>query len=194
MALEELTIIVGQLLPGAAGSELVAQRRNNERLNLGSGNTADQSGRLGLILQHGLGDVIAVAGAALVGVGWAHAVAANVKKAPAQDGGRAPQPAAPRARLGRKLGLHRLEQGTIHNRRLFAAMDLATVDHLADIEAVLEQMGERPHAKAPPADGPAVRAPPRLAANSPAIEILRQRADGAKLEIARKDRANRLSL
>src|SRR5262249_44797598 len=35
--------------------------------------------------------------------------------------------------------------GTIHNRRLFAAMDLAPVDHLADIEAVLEQMGERPH-------------------------------------------------
>src|SRR5438128_5339754 len=92
------------------------------------------------------------------------------------------------------LGLHRREQGTIHNRRLFAAMDLATVDHLADIEAVLEQMGERPHAKALPADGPAVRQPPRLAANSPAIEILRQRADGAKLQIARKDRANRLSL
>jgi hypothetical protein len=147
----------------------------------------------GLILQHGLGDVIAVAGAALVGVGWAHAVAAIVKKAPAQDGGRAPQPAAPRARLGRKLGLHRLEQGTIYNRRLFAAVDLATVDHLADIEAVLEKMGERPHAKAPPADGPAVRQPPRLAANSPAIEVLRQRADGAKLQITGKDCANRKS-
>ena len=117
-----------------------------------------------------------------------------VKKAPAQDGGRAPQPAAPRARLGRKLGLHRLEQGTIHNRRLFAAMDLATVDHLADIEAVLEQMGERPHAEAAAADGPAVRQPPRLAANAPTIEVLRQRADGAKLEIARKDRANCRSL
>src|SRR5262249_40364825 len=52
----------------------------------------------------------------------------------------------------------------------------------------------RPRPRAPPADGPAVRQPPRLAANSPAIEILRQRADGAKLEIARKDRANRLRL
>src|SRR5438132_9074622 len=99
-----------------------------------------------------------------------------------------------RARLGRKLGLHRREQGTIHNRRLFAAMDLAPVDHLADIEAVLEQMGERPHAKAPPTDGPAGRAPPRLAANSPPIEILRQRADGAKLQITGKDCANRRSL
>src|SRR5262249_59893835 len=59
---------------------------------------------------------------------------------------------------------------------------------------VLEQMGERPHAKAPPTDGAAGRQPPRLAANSSAIEVLRQRAHGAKLEIARKDRANRLSL
>src|SRR5262249_58733882 len=81
-----------------------------------------------------------------------------------------------------------------HKGRLCAAIPLAREAPLADIEAVLEKMGERPHAKAPPADGPAVRQPPRLAANSPAIEILRQRADGAKLEIARKDRANRLRL
>src|SRR5262245_2192140 len=194
MTLEEVAIIVGQLLPGAARAQMAAQCRHDERLDLGGGNAADQSRRRRLILQHSLGDVIAVAGAALVGVGWAHAVAAIIKQAPAQERGRAPQPAAPRARLGRKLGLHRHEQDTIHNRRLFAAMDLAPVDHLADIEAALEQMGERPHAKAPPADGAAVRQPPRLAANSLAIEILRQRADGAKLEIARKDRANRLRL
>src|SRR6516225_7472984 len=93
---------------------------------------------------------------------------------------------------GEPRSRQRREQGTIHNRRLFAAMDLAPVDHLADIEAVLEQIRERPHAKAPAADGPAVRQPPRLAANAPTIEVLRQRADGAKLEIARKDRANRL--
>src|SRR5215467_1307917 len=98
MALDEVAIIVGQLLPGAARAQMAAQRRHDERLDLGGGNAADQSGRLGLILQHGLGDVIAVAGAALVGVGWAHAVAAIVKKTPAQQRGRAPQPAAPRAR------------------------------------------------------------------------------------------------
>src|SRR5262249_36405331 len=96
-----------------------------------------------------------------VGVGWAHAVAAIVKKAPAQERGRAPQPAAPRARLGRKLGLHRLEQGTIHNRRLFAAIDLAPVDHLADIEAVLDQMRERPHPNAPPPPWVGLYAPRR---------------------------------
>ena len=87
MALEELEIIVGQLLPGAVGAEVVAQRRNDERLNLGGGNAAEQSGRLGLSLQHGLGDVIAVAGAALVGMAWAHAVAAIVKQAAGQEGG-----------------------------------------------------------------------------------------------------------
>jgi hypothetical protein len=40
MALEEVTIIIGQL-PGAAGAEMVAQRRNNDRLKLGGGNAAN---------------------------------------------------------------------------------------------------------------------------------------------------------
>jgi hypothetical protein len=85
MALEELEILVGQLLlPGPVGVEVVAQRPNDEPLNLGGGKPADQSGRLGLSLQHG---IIAVARAAPVGMAWAHAVAANVKQAPAQDGG-----------------------------------------------------------------------------------------------------------
>ena len=35
MALEEVAIIVGQLLPGAARAQMVTQRRNDERLNLG---------------------------------------------------------------------------------------------------------------------------------------------------------------
>src|SRR2546423_12717365 len=95
MALEEFKIVIGQLFPRAAGSELVAQRRNDECLALGGGTAADRSGRRGLPLQLRLGDVVAVAGAALIGVGWTHAVAAIVKKAPAQDRGRAPQPAAP---------------------------------------------------------------------------------------------------
>src|SRR5258705_13938751 len=95
MAPEEAGINAGNPLPAAARVEVVAQRRNDKRLNLGGGYAADQSGRRGLSLQHGLGDVIAVAGAALVGVSWAHAVAAMGKQAPAQDGGETPQPAGP---------------------------------------------------------------------------------------------------
>ena len=64
-------------------------------------------------------------------------------------------------------------------------MDLAPVDHLADIEAVLEQVRERPHAKAPAADGLAVRQPPRLAAYSLPIEVLRQ----ARMEPSSRYRA-----
>ena len=52
-----------------------------------AGTRPSNPGRLGLSLQHGLGDVIAVAGAALVGVGWAHAVAAIVKQAAGQKRG-----------------------------------------------------------------------------------------------------------
>src|SRR2546425_12889 len=58
----------------------------------------------------------------------------------------------------------------------------------------LEKTGGPPRAEPPPADGAAVRQPPRLAANSPPIEVLRQRADGAELEITGKDCANRRSL
>jgi hypothetical protein len=95
-----VAIIVGQLMAGTARVKVVAERCNDERLDLGCGNAADQSGRRGLLLQYGLGDVIAVAGAALVRVGWAHAVAAIVKQAPGQDGRRASQSAPPRDRLG----------------------------------------------------------------------------------------------
>jgi hypothetical protein len=80
---------VWQLLPGAARVEVVAQRCKDERLDLGGGNAADRSGRRGLALQRGLGHVIAVAGAALVGVGWAHLVAAIVGKAAGEERGRA---------------------------------------------------------------------------------------------------------
>src|SRR5438128_1305909 len=96
--------------------------------------------------------------------------------------------------VGRELSFYRLEQRGIENGLVLTVVNLATVDHLADIEAVLEQIRERPHAEAAPADGPAGRAPPRLAANSPPIEVLRQRADGAELEITGKDCANRRSL
>src|SRR5439155_16572570 len=102
-------------------------------------------------------------------MGWAHAVAGSIKNESAQERGRAPQPAAPRERLGRKLGLHRRKQPRIENGLVLAAVNLATVDQLAGIEAVLEQIRERPHAE----DSAAVRQPPRLTANSPEIEVLR---------------------
>ena len=42
MALEEVTIIIRQLLPSAVGTEVVAHRRNDERLDLGRRDAADR--------------------------------------------------------------------------------------------------------------------------------------------------------
>src|SRR6476646_8848324 len=90
------------------------------------------------------------------------------------------------------LACSRRKQRGIENWRVLTVVNLTPVDHLADIEAVLEQIRERPHAKPPTADGAAGRQPSQLAADSLAIEVQCQRAHGAKLQIARKDRANRL--
>src|SRR5205823_13946393 len=171
MAFEELVIIVWQQRADAAGVEVVAQRHNDEHLDLGGGNAAHQSARLGLPLQHGLGDVIAVAEAALVGVGWAHAVAAMVEKASGQERGQTPQPAAPRYRLIGKLALHRGKQLTIENGLVLAAVNLVSVDYLADIEAVLEPMLERAHVQAAPPHGAPSRYLTRRSATPPTIDV-----------------------
>src|SRR6266498_4575422 len=90
MAFDKVAIIVGQRLAGTAGGEVIAERCNDERLKLGGGNAADRSWHLGFVLQQGLGDVIAVAHAALIGVRRAHAVAATSKMRPVRSAGEPP--------------------------------------------------------------------------------------------------------
>src|SRR2546426_841296 len=109
-------------------------------------------------------------------------------------GGRDHCRAPPPRRRARGFSSSRLDRREMEKGLVLTVVTLATVAQLPDIEGVLGKIRERPHAEAAPADGPAGRAPPRLAANSPPIEVLRQRADGAELEIAGKDRANRRSL
>src|SRR5712691_2602111 len=76
---------------------------------------------------------------------WAHAVAAVIEEAPGEKRWRAPQPAPPHDRPRYKPGLHGLEQLTIEDRLVVTMVNLTTVDHLADVEAVLEQIGQRSH-------------------------------------------------
>src|SRR5262249_4487208 len=161
---------------------------------LGGRNAADQFGWLRLSLQHGLGDVVAVACAALVGVAGAHAVAGTIKQASRQERGRAPQPAAPCNRVGLKFALHLLKQTWLENGLMLSAVNLAPIDDLADIEAVLEEIGERAHAKAAASDTAAIRKPPPLAANALPIKLLRKGANGAKLQILRKDHPDHFGL
>src|SRR5262245_10710458 len=77
---------------------------------------------------------------------------------------------------------------------MLSAVNLASIGDLADIEAVLEQMSERAHANADPADAVAVRKTAPLTANAFPIKLLRQCADRAQRQISRKDHLNRLGL
>src|SRR5260370_18161026 len=66
-------------------------------------------------------------------------------------------------------------------------MDLATIDHLADVEPVLEEIGERAHPKADAPDDPSVGAAPHFGPDAAPVEILHQSPYRAELEIAGED-------
>ena len=61
------------------------------------------------------------------------------------------------SRLGGKLALYRLKQRGIENRLMLPAMNLATIGHLANIEAVFQQIRERTHAETAPANRASAR-------------------------------------
>src|SRR5262245_22552666 len=85
-------------------------------------------------------------------MGWAHPVAAVIEDAAGQDSGRCLEPKSAFNRTSCQLGLHGLEDGPFHDRVMLGAIKLAAVGDLADIKAVLEQVGERPDAKTEPTD------------------------------------------
>ena len=100
----------GSCSPGALALRCLRNAALTNASTSAAGTRPTEPAVLGLSLQHGLRDVVTVAHTTLVGVAGAHTVAAIVKQAPGQKGGRAAQPAAPRHGLGGKLGLHGLEQ------------------------------------------------------------------------------------
>ena len=194
MTFHQRALIVGNRVRRVAVRQVMAPRRDDETLDLSRRHAADRSGSHGLVRQYSLGDVIAVAGAALVGMAWAHAVATLVEHAAAQEGGRGSQPAPPLNRPSCKPRLHGREQRTIEDRFMITLVSLAAVDHLADVEAVLEQIGERPHPEAAVAGGATVRSLPRLAADAAPVEVGGQCPQRTQLKIMLKDGAHRLSL
>ena len=52
-----------------------------------------------------------------------------------------------------QLGLHSLEQVAVENCLLFAPEDLALKGHLADVEAITQEVGERPAGEGNTANG-----------------------------------------
>jgi hypothetical protein len=91
--------------------------------------------------------VVPVTHAKLVGVRWAHTIAAVIEDATSQNGWRTLESDLPPDGIGDELGLHRLEQLSLENRLMLATMSRASIDHLADVEPVLEQMSEGTYAE-----------------------------------------------
>src|ERR1700758_1374165 len=77
---------------------------------------------------------------------------------------------------------------------MLAAIHLTSIMDLANVEPVLEQMGERSHAKPNPTPLLALPAPIDLRPDAPPVELREQRAHGAQLQIKAENGADRLGL
>src|ERR1700720_4205222 len=124
----------------------------------------------------------------------AHAIAAIVEKAAGQKSRRTLEPDLPGDGVGGEFFLHGLEQVATKDRFVLATMHLTPIGDFAGVEPVLEEMGERPHAKANTAALAAIAAAIDLGPDAPPVELCNQSAHGAELEIKAEDGADRLCL
>src|SRR6202035_149226 len=79
-------------------------------------------------------------------------------------------------------------------RLMLAAMHLTPIGDLAEVEPVLEQMGERSHAEADTAAIAAIATAIELGPDALPIKLREQSPHGAKLQIPGEDGAHRLRL
>src|SRR6266478_5869423 len=106
-----------------------------------------------------------------------HPVAAIVENPPHQNGGRVRDVHMPFQGTFGQPGLDGVERGAVEDRLMLAGMNFATVGHVADVEAVLEEMRERANAVAPASFRPAAREGAGLRGDVAPTEFLRQGAD-----------------
>src|SRR6516225_6611745 len=86
-----------------------------------------------------------------------------------------------------ELGLHRVKEITIENRRLLAWEDLALEDDLADIEPIAQEVGERAAGERDPANRAPALERSYLCDNPSRAEVGHQQVEAAKLQISPKD-------
>src|SRR5262249_60054631 len=99
-------------------------------------------------------------------------------------GGRASPAGVPVKGVGGEFLRRGFEQGAAGDRFMLATIPLAPVSALANVEPVLEQMGERPYPEPDPAPLLTIPAPVDLRPNPPPVELRKQSATGALLPIA----------
>src|SRR5260370_2376815 len=123
-----------------------------------------------------------------------HPVALIVENSHDQNGGRVRDVRMPfQGTLG-QAGLDGVERGAVEDRLMLAGMNFATVGHVADVEAVLEEMRERANAISPAPHRPAACEGADLRGDVAPTEFLRQGADRAAFEIEPEHGADRLGL
>ena len=123
------------------------------------------------MLKHSLRDIIAVAHTVLAGMARAHAIAHIVMKQSCEGKCRARRVGFAIDRSGGQAALNSLEQFAINERLMLPDVGCAPPDDLAEIEAVLQEMGESSDPEPISLPGP----------DPVAIERFSDRADGAGL-------------
>src|SRR5262249_30314571 len=146
------------------------------------------------VLNEGVRHIIAVPYPQLVCVVRAHTVTAIIEDASRQQRWRVFEPQLTSDRIAGKLPLRRFEDKAFHNGLMLTAVVLAPVCHLANVNAVLEQIGERPNSKASPADHCAFGPLAPLGPDAAAIEVLHQRSHRSQFKVAFEDRPYDLGL
>jgi len=185
LAWDNLPIDVPNLMPNRGDYQL---------LDVWSRDAGDAACFVLAVLQHGLRDIVAVAHALLVGVARAHQVAAIIEEKAGEEGRRARLPHLASDRPILELRLHGLEQLLIDDRLLFAGMDFAPIDDFADVEAVLEEVGQRPHHEAGRIDRAAVTADTGPWPHTTSMKIFDQQSDRAECKVAAEDGSDMVSL
>jgi hypothetical protein len=104
-----------------------ADRLDDELLQRHCGHACDATGVLVAALKQGMGDIVAISDAILVGVGGRHAIAALVEEAADQDRGRVFDAYPPRSHIFGEPGLDRFEGGAINDGLVLAGMGLTAM-------------------------------------------------------------------
>jgi hypothetical protein len=143
-----------------------------ELFDFGRGHAPDAANFVLPLLQDGMRYIVPVAHATLVGVRGAHAVASVIDDATGQNGRRASELGPTTHCVFSEPGLHGLEQLPLNDRLMSTGMDRAAIGDLANVKAVLEQMGKCTGPKADAAPYPAADKPSCLVADITPVEVL----------------------
>src|SRR5258708_38441692 len=131
-------------------------------------------------------------GGGVAGVGRADGIGAVMEDTAGQEGLGLHTCGFVTVHLFGQLGLDGLEQVPIDNGRLLALEDLTLKRHVADIEAIVEQMGEWSARERDAAYGLAGLERPHLGDDAPLAQVRHEQIEAAELEVAAEDGCYRL--